>query len=113
MREREALKPWHCLQDDKGCLLPYATPKYNIHASSHLPPIEEDFALAIRLQEDELEQYSSRHPNSARHPNQEFYDTDDISMPRSTAARPLLQTPFQSPGFVGMSIVSSTRDSSE
>ena len=42
----------------------HSMPTYNIHASSHLPPIEEDFALAIRLQEDELEQYSARHPNA-------------------------------------------------
>lgn len=40
----------------------HGTPTYHIHASSHLPPIEEDYALAIRLQEDELDHYSARHP---------------------------------------------------
>ena len=43
----------------------HGTPTYHIHASSHLPPIEEDYALAIRLQEDELEQYSARHPQAS------------------------------------------------
>lgn len=50
------------LQDEGGLLRQHATPTYNIHASSHLPPVDEDYELAIQLQEDELEHYSARHP---------------------------------------------------
>lgn len=53
-------------QDQSGSLPPHQTPTYQIHATSHLDPIEEDFAIAVRLQEDELEQYSARQPGTTR-----------------------------------------------
>lgn len=65
-------------------MVPYAAPAYHIHADSHLAPIEEDFALAIRLQEDELEQYSSRQPqtatiNSPQRAHRNVFDEDIIT----------------------------------